>query len=147
MSPSGRKKTASGRPGLTSGTGERNAKAAVRRFTEGKEVRKVVYVPNRLLNLVVGSRDPSVSHREANRSNSERARASLTSSRGAKRPRDLAEIGWSQSCAWPSLPLGDRSPTQTQPSHALRSSSLNRTSLSGESLRPMRCIMLRSEPK
>ena len=26
----------------------------VRRFTEGKEVRKVVYVPNRLLNLVVG---------------------------------------------------------------------------------------------
>ena len=30
--------------------------AAVRRFTEGKEVRKVVYVPNRLLNLVVGYR-------------------------------------------------------------------------------------------
>jgi leucyl-tRNA synthetase len=28
--------------------------AAVRRFTEGKELRKVVYVPNRLLNLVVG---------------------------------------------------------------------------------------------
>jgi leucyl-tRNA synthetase len=28
--------------------------AAVRRFTEGREVRKVVYVPNRLLNLVVG---------------------------------------------------------------------------------------------
>jgi leucyl-tRNA synthetase len=28
--------------------------ATVRRFTEGKEVRKVVYVPNRLLNLVVG---------------------------------------------------------------------------------------------
>ncbi|MGH7510255.1 MAG: leucine--tRNA ligase [Gemmatimonadales bacterium] len=28
--------------------------SAVRRFTEGKEVRKVVYVPNRLLNLVVG---------------------------------------------------------------------------------------------
>jgi leucyl-tRNA synthetase len=28
--------------------------AAVRWFTEGKEVRKVVYVPNRLLNLVVG---------------------------------------------------------------------------------------------
>jgi leucyl-tRNA synthetase len=28
--------------------------AGVRRFTEGKEVRKVVYVPNRLLNLVVG---------------------------------------------------------------------------------------------
>ncbi len=28
--------------------------AAVRRFTEGKEVGKVVYVPNRLLNLVVG---------------------------------------------------------------------------------------------
>jgi leucyl-tRNA synthetase len=28
--------------------------AAVRRFTEGKEVRKVVYVPNRLVNLVVG---------------------------------------------------------------------------------------------
>ena len=28
--------------------------AAVRRFTEGKEVRKVVYVKNRLLNLVVG---------------------------------------------------------------------------------------------
>src|SRR5215210_5826420 len=28
--------------------------AAVRRFTDGKEVRKVVYVPNRLLNLVVG---------------------------------------------------------------------------------------------
>jgi leucyl-tRNA synthetase len=28
--------------------------AAVRRFTEGKEVHKVVYVPNRLLNLVVG---------------------------------------------------------------------------------------------
>ena len=28
--------------------------AAVRRFTEGKEVRKVVSVPNRLLNLVVG---------------------------------------------------------------------------------------------
>jgi leucyl-tRNA synthetase len=28
--------------------------AAVRRFTAGKEVRKVVYVPNRLLNLVVG---------------------------------------------------------------------------------------------
>jgi leucyl-tRNA synthetase len=28
--------------------------AAVRRFTEGKEVRKVVYVANRLLNLVVG---------------------------------------------------------------------------------------------
>jgi len=27
---------------------------AVRRFTEGKEVRKVVYVPSRLLNLVVG---------------------------------------------------------------------------------------------
>jgi leucyl-tRNA synthetase len=27
--------------------------AAVRRFTEGKEVRKVVYVPNRLLNLVL----------------------------------------------------------------------------------------------
>jgi leucyl-tRNA synthetase len=27
---------------------------AVRRFTEGKEVRKVVYVPNRLLNLAVG---------------------------------------------------------------------------------------------
>jgi leucyl-tRNA synthetase len=27
---------------------------AVRRFTEGKEVRKVVYVPNRLLNLVLG---------------------------------------------------------------------------------------------
>ncbi len=27
--------------------------AAVRRFTEGKEVRKVVYVPNRLLNLVI----------------------------------------------------------------------------------------------
>jgi leucyl-tRNA synthetase len=27
---------------------------AVRRFTEGKEVRKVVYVPNRLLNLVIG---------------------------------------------------------------------------------------------
>jgi leucyl-tRNA synthetase len=27
---------------------------AVRRFTEGKSVRKVVYVPNRLLNLVVG---------------------------------------------------------------------------------------------
>jgi leucyl-tRNA synthetase len=27
--------------------------AAVRRFTEGKEVRKVIYVPNRLLNLVV----------------------------------------------------------------------------------------------
>ena len=28
--------------------------AAVRRFTEGKEVLKVVFVPNRLLNLVVG---------------------------------------------------------------------------------------------
>jgi len=28
--------------------------AAVRRFTEGKEVRKVVYVPNQLLNLLVG---------------------------------------------------------------------------------------------
>jgi leucyl-tRNA synthetase len=28
--------------------------AAVRRFTEGKEVRKVVYVANRLLNLVLG---------------------------------------------------------------------------------------------
>jgi leucyl-tRNA synthetase len=28
--------------------------AAVRRFTEGKEVRKIVYVPNRLLNFVVG---------------------------------------------------------------------------------------------
>jgi leucyl-tRNA synthetase len=28
--------------------------AAVRRFIDGKEVRKVVYVPNRLLNLVVG---------------------------------------------------------------------------------------------
>jgi leucyl-tRNA synthetase len=28
--------------------------AAVRRFTEGKEVRKLVYVPNRLLNVVVG---------------------------------------------------------------------------------------------
>jgi leucyl-tRNA synthetase len=28
--------------------------AAVRRFTDGKEVRKVVYVPNRLLNLVIG---------------------------------------------------------------------------------------------
>jgi leucyl-tRNA synthetase len=28
--------------------------AAVKRFTEGKEVRKVVYVPNRLLNLVIG---------------------------------------------------------------------------------------------
>jgi leucyl-tRNA synthetase len=28
--------------------------AAVRRFTEGKQIRKVVYVPNRLLNLVVG---------------------------------------------------------------------------------------------
>ncbi|MEO7476063.1 MAG: hypothetical protein ABIY46_12090, partial [Gemmatimonadales bacterium] len=28
--------------------------AAVRRFTEGKEVRKVVYVANRLVNLVVG---------------------------------------------------------------------------------------------
>jgi leucyl-tRNA synthetase len=28
--------------------------AAVKRFVEGKEVRKVVYVPNRLLNLVVG---------------------------------------------------------------------------------------------
>ncbi|HYF54266.1 MAG TPA: class I tRNA ligase family protein, partial [Salinarimonas sp.] len=28
--------------------------AAVRRFTQGKQVRKVVYVPNRLLNLVVG---------------------------------------------------------------------------------------------
>jgi leucyl-tRNA synthetase len=28
--------------------------AAVRRFTDGKELRKVVYVPNRLLNLVVG---------------------------------------------------------------------------------------------
>jgi leucyl-tRNA synthetase len=28
--------------------------AGVRRFTEGKEVRKVVYVPNRLLNVVVG---------------------------------------------------------------------------------------------
>ena len=28
--------------------------AGVRRFTEGKEVRKIVYVPNRLLNLVVG---------------------------------------------------------------------------------------------
>jgi len=28
--------------------------AAVRRFTEGKEVQKVVYVPNRLLNLVLG---------------------------------------------------------------------------------------------
>jgi leucyl-tRNA synthetase len=28
--------------------------AAVRRFTEGKEVRKVVFVPNRLVNLVVG---------------------------------------------------------------------------------------------
>jgi leucyl-tRNA synthetase len=28
--------------------------AAVRRFTEGKELRKVVYVPNRLLNLVIG---------------------------------------------------------------------------------------------
>jgi leucyl-tRNA synthetase len=28
--------------------------AAVRWFTEGKEGRKVVYVPNRLLNLVVG---------------------------------------------------------------------------------------------
>ena len=27
--------------------------AAVRRFTEGKELRKVVYVPNRLLNLVL----------------------------------------------------------------------------------------------
>ena len=27
---------------------------AVRRFTEGKEVRKVVYVVNRLLSLVVG---------------------------------------------------------------------------------------------
>jgi leucyl-tRNA synthetase len=27
--------------------------AAVKRFTEGKELRKVVYVPNRLLNLVV----------------------------------------------------------------------------------------------
>jgi leucyl-tRNA synthetase len=27
---------------------------AVRRFTEGNELRKVVYVPNRLLNLVVG---------------------------------------------------------------------------------------------
>jgi leucyl-tRNA synthetase len=27
--------------------------SAVRRFTEGKEVRKVVYVPNRLLNLVI----------------------------------------------------------------------------------------------
>jgi leucyl-tRNA synthetase len=26
---------------------------AVRRFTGGKEIRKVVYVPNRLLNLVV----------------------------------------------------------------------------------------------
>jgi leucyl-tRNA synthetase len=30
------------------------ADAAVRRFTEGKEVRKRIYVPNRLLNLVVG---------------------------------------------------------------------------------------------
>ncbi len=30
------------------------ADPAVRRFTDGKEVRKVVYVPNRLLNLVVG---------------------------------------------------------------------------------------------
>jgi leucyl-tRNA synthetase len=28
--------------------------AAVLRFTEGKEVRKIVYVPNRLLNFVVG---------------------------------------------------------------------------------------------
>jgi leucyl-tRNA synthetase len=28
--------------------------AAVRRFTDGKEVLKVVYVPNRLLNLVIG---------------------------------------------------------------------------------------------
>jgi leucyl-tRNA synthetase len=28
--------------------------AGARRFTEGKEVRKVVYVPNRLLNFVVG---------------------------------------------------------------------------------------------
>ena len=28
--------------------------AAVRRFVEGKEVRKRIYVPNRLLNLVVG---------------------------------------------------------------------------------------------
>ena len=28
--------------------------AAVKRFTEGKEVRKVVYVKNRLLNMVVG---------------------------------------------------------------------------------------------
>jgi leucyl-tRNA synthetase len=28
--------------------------ASVRRFTDGKEIRKVVYVPNRLLNLVIG---------------------------------------------------------------------------------------------
>jgi leucyl-tRNA synthetase len=27
--------------------------AGVRRFTEGKDVRKVVYVPNRLVNIVV----------------------------------------------------------------------------------------------
>jgi hypothetical protein len=33
---------------------EQGAVLAVRRFTEGKEVRKVVYVPNRLLNLVIG---------------------------------------------------------------------------------------------
>ena len=31
--------------------------AAVRRFTEGKEVRKVVYVPNRLLNLLLDNAD------------------------------------------------------------------------------------------
>ena len=29
------------------------ADAAVRRFTDGKEIRKVVYVPNRLINIVV----------------------------------------------------------------------------------------------
>jgi hypothetical protein len=35
-------------------SGESVAELAVRRFTEGKEVGKVVYVPNQLLNLVVG---------------------------------------------------------------------------------------------
>jgi leucyl-tRNA synthetase len=30
------------------------ADPTVRRFTDGKEIRKVVYVPNRLLNIVVG---------------------------------------------------------------------------------------------
>ena len=49
-----------GRVTLATGSGEEDAKAAaladenVCRHTDGKTVRKVIYVPDKLLNLVVG---------------------------------------------------------------------------------------------